>query len=401
MLKAMHEPAGRPKSPTGGSKLRRLSASIREVLGTSLRGGGSKVNVSSSVHAWAVKAQATRKKQQRHSVRNMCLSFFPLFGIIAASALVLRELELPGEKARFFADLHLQQRREKQRSQVDELMAELLLRANNTVFFPSSKSNSSSSGGSSSNTSTSSNGSSGSNTTAATLTVDFLRMVVAEQRSFSLTHASTLPTNSSTPNLNWHFPSALFFVTTIVTTVGYGTFSPVTDGGKAFTVVLALIGISYFGFVLTLVSEQLLHMVRCFSLRCCKCKSAKKRKAHTRRSSTRRTLCFATAVMLAYVCGVAAGCVLLGWAIGDAFYFSFITFTTIGLGDFAPQFDSNRTQVVRLLGCVVKEVCVVGEGWMQPFGRVGCCTMWCVIWSLLAVVCVVVSVSECWRLGKT
>ena len=38
-------------------------------------------------------------------------------------------------------------------------------------------------------------------------------------------------------------PSAIFFVTTIVTTIGYGTFAPATDGGKTFTVIFAFIGI--------------------------------------------------------------------------------------------------------------------------------------------------------------
>ena len=44
-------------------------------------------------------------------------------------------------------------------------------------------------------------------------------------------------------NLNWEMPSAIFFVTTIVTTIGYGTFAPGTDGGKTFTVIFAFIGI--------------------------------------------------------------------------------------------------------------------------------------------------------------
>jgi hypothetical protein len=44
-------------------------------------------------------------------------------------------------------------------------------------------------------------------------------------------------------NLNWEMPSAIFFVTTIVTTIGYGTFAPGTDAGKTFTVIFAFIGI--------------------------------------------------------------------------------------------------------------------------------------------------------------
>ena len=42
----------------------------------------------------------------------------------------------------------------------------------------------------------------------------------------------------------WRFPGAFYFVVTIVTTIGYGNFVPSTDGGKAFTCGIALLGIT-------------------------------------------------------------------------------------------------------------------------------------------------------------
>jgi hypothetical protein len=44
---------------------------------------------------------------------------------------------------------------------------------------------------------------------------------------------------------------SIFFATTIVTTIGYGAFSPVTDGGKFWLVVLAIPLIGMFGYCLS------------------------------------------------------------------------------------------------------------------------------------------------------
>ena len=51
-------------------------------------------------------------------------------------------------------------------------------------------------------------------------------------------------------SLSWTFSGSLFFAFQIMTTVGYGTFAPSTDAGRAFTVFFASIGIVVTGFVL-------------------------------------------------------------------------------------------------------------------------------------------------------
>ena len=61
---------------------------------------------------------------------------------------------------------------------------------------------------------------------------------------------------------NWGFTGAFFFSSTIVTTVGYGTFAPETDGGKVFLIFYALVGIAAAGPVFGFVGDFLITNAR-------------------------------------------------------------------------------------------------------------------------------------------
>eukprot|EP00966_Prymnesium_polylepis_P018356 422650-Prymnesium_polylepis.1 len=53
---------------------------------------------------------------------------------------------------------------------------------------------------------------------------------------------------------DWTFIGSLYYSYTLVTTIGYGTFAPQTDGGQALTLLLGLIGIAIYTVALTQVS---------------------------------------------------------------------------------------------------------------------------------------------------
>jgi hypothetical protein len=69
----------------------------------------------------------------------------------------------------------------------------------------------------------------------------------------------------SVPNeasMHWSLDSTIFFVATVFTTIGYGSFAPVTNFGKLYTSILAIIGVMHFGFVLGLATMQILNVLQ-------------------------------------------------------------------------------------------------------------------------------------------
>ena len=67
--------------------------------------------------------------------------------------------------------------------------------------------------------------------------------------------------NSSDRNWGVYNSNSALFVFTIVSTIGYGNFAPVTDGGKAFLMVYALIGIPIVGTCVGVLAAQFLRML--------------------------------------------------------------------------------------------------------------------------------------------
>ena len=46
-------------------------------------------------------------------------------------------------------------------------------------------------------------------------------------------------------SINWDYSQAIFFVITILTTIGYGHFAPVTTPGRLFCILFAIVGIPF------------------------------------------------------------------------------------------------------------------------------------------------------------
>ena len=144
----------------------------------------------------------------------------------------------------------------------------------------------------------------------------------------------------------WTWPGAVFFVTTLVTTIGYGTFAPQTPWGKVASSVICVFGVAYFGYILNLtgaaVHEAVKKSQRFF-------RKVLRRPKHKHKHQGLARACFVWAVL--YIVVVALGAQQAGvMTFGNAAYMGVVTFTTVGLGDFAPPLirgEATRDQVMR------------------------------------------------------
>uniref|UniRef100_A0A8D3BEE9 Potassium channel subfamily K member n=1 Tax=Scophthalmus maximus TaxID=52904 RepID=A0A8D3BEE9_SCOMX len=132
---------------------------------------------------------------------------------------------------------------------------------------------------------------------------------------------------------NWDLASSMFFANTLVTTVGYGHTSPLSDTGKAFSILYALIGVPFTMLVLTACVQRLMYPLVLAPVGLLQRSGMEPRPAfavHFLLLLVLVVLCFLVAP--AAVFSVVEG----SWSFFDGVYFSFISLCTIGLGDFVP-----------------------------------------------------------------
>ncbi|XP_041669009.1 potassium channel subfamily K member 6 [Cheilinus undulatus] len=143
---------------------------------------------------------------------------------------------------------------------------------------------------------------------------------------------SVLRSNSSV-NSNWDLASSMFFANTLVTTVGYGHNTPLSDTGKAFSIVYALIGVPFTMLVLTACVQRLMYPLVFAPV------SLLQRSGMEPRPATvlHFLLLLVLVVVFFFVAPAAVfSAVEMTWSFLDGIYFCFISLCTIGLGDFVP-----------------------------------------------------------------
>ncbi|XP_015790741.1 two pore potassium channel protein sup-9 [Tetranychus urticae] len=130
--------------------------------------------------------------------------------------------------------------------------------------------------------------------------------------------------------VQWKFEGAFYFATTVLTTIGYGHSTPATWGGKTFCMFYALAGIPL-GLVMFQSIGERLNTFVAYSLRYCKKCFKMKKKEVSETNLVMFVLFLSTLVMTT---GAAAFSKWERWSYFDAFYYCFITLTTIGFGDY-------------------------------------------------------------------
>ncbi|XP_076349908.1 two pore potassium channel protein sup-9-like isoform X2 [Tachypleus tridentatus] len=130
--------------------------------------------------------------------------------------------------------------------------------------------------------------------------------------------------------IQWKFAGAFYFATTVLTTIGYGHSTPATWGGKTFCMFYALAGIPLGLVMFQSIGERLNTFVAYLlenAKRCLKMKN-------TEVTETNLICLVSILSTLVMTTGAAAFSRYEHWNYFDAFYYCFITLTTIGFGDY-------------------------------------------------------------------
>ncbi|XP_022308501.1 two pore potassium channel protein sup-9-like [Crassostrea virginica] len=138
----------------------------------------------------------------------------------------------------------------------------------------------------------------------------------------------------------WKFAGAFYFSLTVITTIGYGHSTPQTDSGKIFCMWYALVGIPLCLIMFQSVGERLntfvtfllKHIKKCLRLKNCEV--------------SQTNLIMVATILSSFYLFTGAGVFthFEDWSYLDAFYYCFITLTTIGFGDYVALQSNNALQ---------------------------------------------------------
>ncbi|XP_020390507.1 potassium channel subfamily K member 6 [Rhincodon typus] len=149
----------------------------------------------------------------------------------------------------------------------------------------------------------------------------------------------------NTSHTNWDFASAFFFAGTLVTTVGYGHTTPISDRGKAFSIFFAALGVPFTMLLLAVIVQRLMIYLMDQPIR-----ALQERFGYSNQRVT-QVHCF---VMFLFafigfflIPAAIFSAIEKDWTYLNAFYFCFTSLSTIGLGDYVPGEQNNQT--LRLL----------------------------------------------------
>ncbi|XP_034373197.1 potassium channel subfamily K member 9 [Arvicanthis niloticus] len=130
--------------------------------------------------------------------------------------------------------------------------------------------------------------------------------------------------------VQWKFAGSFYFAITVITTIGYGHAAPGTDAGKAFCMFYAVLGIPLTLVMFQSLGERMNTFVRYLLKRIKKCCGMRNTEVSMENMVTVGFFsCMGTLCL-----GAAAFSQCEDWSFFHAYYYCFITLTTIGFGDF-------------------------------------------------------------------
>ncbi|NXD72765.1 KCNKG protein, partial [Eolophus roseicapillus] len=132
------------------------------------------------------------------------------------------------------------------------------------------------------------------------------------------------PEGNSTNHSNWDFSNSFFFVGTVITTIGYGNLSPSTVAGQIFCVFYALFGVPLnLAFLNQLGKGLNAHLI-----------TLERWVQRPGRAQVQLAIFLTTGTLLFLIFPPLVFSYVEGWSYGEGFYFTFITLSTVGFGDY-------------------------------------------------------------------
>ncbi|KAM4903577.1 potassium channel subfamily K member 17 [Sylvia borin] len=127
----------------------------------------------------------------------------------------------------------------------------------------------------------------------------------------------------------WDFSGSFFFSISAITTIGYGNLSPSTAAGRIFCIVFALFGIPLNLVLLNEIGQLMLLGVQ-------RCAHRLEEVFHWRNKASflMKTCALVTGLLLFLLLPPLLFSDKEGWSYDEGFYYSFITLSTIGFGDY-------------------------------------------------------------------
>ncbi|XP_047428962.1 potassium channel subfamily K member 3a [Mugil cephalus] len=140
--------------------------------------------------------------------------------------------------------------------------------------------------------------------------------------------------------VQWKFAGSFYFAITVITTIGYGHAAPSTDVGKMFCIFYALLGIPLTLVMFQSVGERINTFVRYLLHRLKKCLGMRR----TEVSMVNMVIIGFISCMSTLCVGALAFSQFEGWSLFHAYYYCFITLTTIGFGDYVALQNQQALQ---------------------------------------------------------
>ena len=132
---------------------------------------------------------------------------------------------------------------------------------------------------------------------------------------------------------DWNWYNSSFVAFTAVTTVGYGNMAPTTQGGRGYCILYSLFGVPLNAFVILTIAAYLTDFVNWAFDRIPDYFGVESRGAKFASACLGTTLALSFIFFFMILPSIAFYYDEEDWTFLDAFYFSFITLTTIGFGD--------------------------------------------------------------------